>query len=160
MKQKYHIRKNVKEKKLTIQEFAVLSANTGKQKLPTIQDEDFSLLCEQTYPGEDVKKASSNSKEELIMLLRNRHFFPIEMYMDKIADTVIAMYALNEDQYEDLIFDDKEILAAAAEEAAAVEEIEDHDEDVDNGIDDLLEDTSDSPDKDAAAPGVEKKEKS
>ena len=137
-----------------------MSANTGKQKLPTIQDEDFSLLCEQTYPGEDVKKASSNSKEELIMLLRNRHFFPIEMYMDKIADTVIAMYALNEDQYEDLIFDDKEILTAAAEEAAAVEEIEENDEDDDSGIDDLLEDSSDSPEDDVATTGVKKEKKS
>jgi hypothetical protein len=143
MKQKYHIWKNVKEEKLLIQEFAVLNANTRKQKLPAIQDEDYSLLCEQTYQGEDVKKATSEGKDELIMLLRNRHFFPIEMYMDKIADAVLAMYALNDDQYEDLIFDDKEVLIAAAEEDALVEETDDSEEDelIDDDTDDLFEDT-------------------
>ena len=57
MKQKYHIWKNVKEKKLLIQEFAVLTSNFRKQRLPVIQDDDFSLLCEQTYLGDEVKKA-------------------------------------------------------------------------------------------------------
>ena len=95
---------------------------------------------------EDVKKATSEGKDELIMLLRNRHFFPIEMYMDKIADAVIAMYALNDDQYEDLIFDDKEVLAAASDENAVVEETGDHEEveSIDNGTDDLLEETPES----------------
>ena len=41
MKQKYHIRKDVKAKTLLIQEFAVLTANTGKQKYPGIQGDDY-----------------------------------------------------------------------------------------------------------------------
>ena len=71
MKQKYHIRKNAKEEKLLIQEFAALTADIRKQKFPAIQDEDFSLLCEQTYHGKEVKKATKEGKDELIMLLRS-----------------------------------------------------------------------------------------
>ena len=162
MKQKYHIWKNAKEKKLLIQEFAVLNANTRKQKLPVIQDEDYSLLCEQTYQGEDVKKATSEGKDELIMLLRNRHFFPIEMYMDKIADAVLAMYALNDDQYEDLIFDDKEVLTAGADEDALIEETDDPEDDelIDDDADDLFEETPESDADDDSDSTHDKGEKS
>ena len=125
MKQKYHIRKDVKAKTLLIQEFAVLTANTGKQKYPEIQDDDYSLLCEQSYSSKDVKSASSTGKDDLILLLRNRHFFPIESYMDKIADVVMGMYAAKGEQYEDLVFDDKAVLVGNMNEPEAVTEIKD-----------------------------------
>lgn len=144
MKQKYHIRKNAKEEKLLIQEFAELTANVRKQKFHVIQDDDFSLLCEQTYHGKEVKKATLEGKDELIMLLRNQHFFPIGIYIDKIADSVIAMYTLKGDQHEDLIFDDKEVLIANQAELEAVTEIEDpaEEESKDNNIDNFIEDDS------------------
>ena len=139
MKQKYHLKKDVKAKTLQIQEFAVLTATTGKQKYPEIQDDDYSLLCEQTYNAKDVRSASSNGREGLIMLLRNRHFFPIGTYMEQIADVVMAMYAAKGDQYEELVFDDKAVLVEAMETQAAVAEIQndaesDSSEDVDNLI--------------------------
>jgi len=55
-----------KGKELLIQEYAVLTAQSRKQKLPGLADEDFSLLCEQTYRADEVKKATSNGKDELI----------------------------------------------------------------------------------------------
>ena len=121
MKQKYHIRKDVKEKALHIQEFAVLTANTGKQKYPQIQEDDYSLLCEQTYGAKEVKSASSRGKDDLILLLRNRHFFPIGTYMDEIAKIVMGMYASKGEQHEDLVFDDKVVLVSSldAEETVA-----------------------------------------
>ena len=125
MKQKYHLRKDVKEKTLRIQEYAVLSANTGKQKYPEIQDDDYSLLCEQTYNSRDVKSASSTGRENLIMLLRNQHFFPIGTYMEQIADVVMDMYASKGEQHEELIFDDKAVLVEAMEAQAALAEIKD-----------------------------------
>ena len=125
MKQKYHIRKDVKAKTLFIQEFAVLTANTGKQKYPEIQDDDYSLLCEQSYSAKDVKSASSNGKGDLILLLRNQHFFPIKTYMDKIADVVMGMYAAKGEQYEDLVFDDKAAMLESVNEQEAVTEIRD-----------------------------------
>ena len=147
MKQKYHIRKNVKEKKLLIQEFAILTSNLRKQRIPAIQDDDFSLLCEQTYLGDEVKKASSVGKDHVIELLRNQHFFPIGQYADKIADTVIAMYASKGEQYEDLIFDDKEILMDESNQSEAIIEIEkdtsvDEEDANGEGLDDFIEDNS------------------
>ena len=141
MKQKYHIRKDVKEKTLLIQEFAVLTANTGKQKYPKIQDDDYSLLCEQTYGAKEVKSASSTGKDDLILLLRNQHFFPIGTYMDKIADAVMGMYASKGEQHEDLIFDDKAVLVSNIDEQAAVAEIkEDEGKKPTETVDTLIED--------------------
>jgi hypothetical protein len=143
MKQKYHIRKDIKAKTLLIQEFAVLTSNTGKQKYPDIQGDDYSLLCEQSYSGREVKSASSTGKDDLILLLRNQHFFPIGTYMDKIADAVMGMYASKGEQHEDLIFDDKAVLVGSMDEQGTVAEIKD-----DKGknpaetVDTLIEDKS------------------
>ena len=145
MKQKYHLRKDVKAKTLQIQEFAVLSASTGKQKYPEIQDDDYSLLCEQTYSAKDVKSASSTGRDELIMLLRNRHFFPIGTYMEQIADVVMGMYAAKGERFEEIVFDDKAVLVAAMEAQAVVAEIDDAAEeasDEDEDIDSLISDDS------------------
>ena len=125
MKQKYHIRKDVKSRTLLIQEFAVLAADTGKQKYAEIQDDDYSLLCEQSYNAKEVKSATTTGKDDLILLLRNQHFFPIETYMDKIADVVMGMYAAKGEQHEDLVFDDKAILAGSLDEQEAITEIND-----------------------------------
>jgi len=125
MKQKYHLSKDMKEKTLLIQEFAVLSANAGKQKYPEIQGDDYSLLCEQTYNAKEVKSASSTGKDDLIMLLRNQHFFPIGTYMEKIAEVVMGMYASKGEQQEELVFDDKVVLVESIEAQAKITEIKD-----------------------------------
>ena len=125
MKQKYNLRKDVKEKTLLIQEFAVLNANAGKQKYPEIQGDDYSLLCEQTYNAKEVKSASSTGKDGLIMLLRNQHFFPIGTYMEKIAEVVMGMYASKGEQQEELVFDDKAVLVESIEAQAKITEIKD-----------------------------------
>ena len=140
MKQKYHIRKDVKARTLLIQEFAVLAADSGKQKYAEIQDDDYSLLCEQSYNAKDVKSASTTGKDDLILLLRNEHFFPIETYMDKIADVVMDMYAAKGEQHEELMFDDKAILAGSLEEQEMIAEVNDEtDEDKAKGADSLID---------------------
>ena len=144
MKQKYRIWKKEKGKELLIQEYAVLTAESRKQKLPRLRNDDFSLLCEQSYQADEVKKATSRGKDELILFLRNQHFFPIGMYMDLIADTVTTMYSSKGEQHEDLIFDDKEILQgpppeAKIETSTEIEAEESGDDQAEN-IDDLLED--------------------
>ena len=146
MKQKYRIWKNVKEKELHIQEYAVLTADSKKQKFPRLQDEDFSLLCEQTYKADQVQKATAQGKDELILFLRNQHFFPIGRYMDLIADTVTSINASKDEQHQDLIFDDKGILQSELQEAATnaisdIKEVSTGDEPA-NGIDELLDDDS------------------
>lgn len=140
MKQKYHIRKDVKEKTLHIQEFAVLTANTRKQKYQQIQDDDYSLLCEQTYGAKEVKSASSTGKDDLILLLRNRHFFPIGTYMDEIAKIVMEMYASKGEKHEDLVFDDKVVLVTSLdEEETASDIIDDIKQKPGKNIDTLIE---------------------
>ena len=152
MKQKFRIWKKSKGKELLIQEYAVLAAQSGKQKLPGLADEDFSLLCEQTYQSDEVKKATAHGKDELILLLRSQHFFPIGTYINLIADTVTSMYAAKGDQHEDLIFDDKEVLLGAAleAEAEAITEMEEDaiEEDQAENIDELLEDDNQMAKKD------------
>ena len=143
MKQKYHIRKDVKAKTLLIQEFAVLNANTGKQKYPDIQGDDYSLLCEQRYSAREVKSATSTGKDDVILLLRNRHFYPIGTYMNRIADAVMGMYASKGEQHEDLIFDDKAVLVGSLDDQGTVAEFKD--EKVKNQaetVDTLIEDKS------------------
>ena len=144
MKQKFRLWKNEKDKNLQIQEYAILTADSRKQKLPGLQDEDFSLLCEQNYQAEKVAEATSKGKDELILFLRNQHFFPIGVYMNLIAEAVMAMYATNGEQHEDLIFDDKKVLLAVLEEAEKEPELEEVDEvDSDEDLDELLDDDSD-----------------
>lgn len=144
MKQKYSIRKDIKAKTLLIQEFAVLTADTGKQKYPDVQDDDYSLVCEQIYSARDVKSASSTGKDDLILLLRNQHFFPIQTYMDKIADVVMEMYASKGEQYEDLVFDDKAVLANSLNAPEIVAEINDENgENADKSLDSLIEEDID-----------------
>jgi hypothetical protein len=149
MKQKYLIRKDVKGKTLTIQEFAVLTANTGKQKYPVIQDDEYSLLCEQTYQDREVKKASSTGKDDLILLLRNQHFFPIGTYIDKIADVVMDMYTSKGEQREDIVFDDKAVLAGSLAAQEDVAEVEDDKKGASETVDTLIEDDTKKKKKDA-----------
>lgn len=148
MKQKYHLSKDMKAKTLTIQEFAILSANTGKQKYPEVQGDQYSLLCEQTYDAREVKSASSTGKDELIMLLRNQHFFPIGIYMEKIADVVMDMYASKGEQNEELVFDDKAVLVENAEAQATIAEVNDDSEQTPaENIDTLIADVSERKEK-------------
>lgn len=127
-------------KTLHIQEFAILTANTRKQKYQQIQDDDYSLLCEQTYGAKEVKSASSTGKDDLILLLRNRHFFPIGTYMDEIAKIVMEMYASKGEQHEDLVFDDKVVLVTSLdEEETAADIIDDIKQKPGKNIDTLIE---------------------
>ena len=144
MKQKFRLWKNEKDKNLQIQEYAILTADSRKQKLPGLQDEDFSLLCEQNYQAEEVVEVTSKGKDELILFLRNQHFFPIGVYMDLIADTVIVMYVIKGEQHQDLVFDDKKVLLGVLEESEKEPELEEE-EDVDSedDLDELLEDDAD-----------------
>jgi hypothetical protein len=155
MKQKYRIWKNEKGQNLQIQEYAVLSAESRKQKLPGLQDEDFSLLCEQNYVAEEVRDASAKGRDELIFFLRNQHFYPIGVYMDLIADTVIKMYASDGEQKENLVFDDKVDLLGDSAELGSVQEMDDDkDAELDDDADDLLDDDDDAADYSGSKSGA------
>ena len=128
MKQKYQIIKNTKTRQLIIQEYAVLTGTMRRKDFPGAQDDEFSLLCEETYETKSVNKAISEGKASLISLLRTKHLFPIGMYMDKIAETVIAIFAAKGEQSELLVFDDKDFIYGDPVEEEIQEEIADENE--------------------------------
>jgi hypothetical protein len=111
MKQKYKIVKDINSKELLIKEFAVLASNPRRKDLPTILEEDYALLSEQTYDNKEVKESISQGKIALIAFLRNSNFFPVGWCIDKIADSVITMFDSKEEQSEELVFDDKNFIA-------------------------------------------------
>ena len=141
MKQKYQITKNTKDQQLVIEEYAVLTGTLRRKDFPGAQDDEFSILCEQTYDTKSVKDSISQGKPALINLLRTRHLFPIATFMDKIADSVIALFAAKGDQSELLVFDDKQFIYGDPGEEEIVEDI---DEEVDvestDDLDGLLKD--------------------
>ena len=125
MKQKYEITKNTKTRQLIIEEYAVLTGNLHRKDFPGVQDDEFSLLCEETYETKSVNKAISEGKSSLVSLLRTRHLFPIGLYMDKIADTVIELFSTKGEQSELLVFDDKEFIYGDPFEEEIDDEIDD-----------------------------------
>ena len=141
MKQKYQITKNTKDRQLIIQEYAVLTGTLRRKDFPGAQDDEFSILCEQTYDAKVITAAVKDGKPALINLLRTRNLFPIGMYMDKIADTVISMVAAKGDQSELLVFDDKEFIYGDPIEEVIEEEIDDEDDvESTDDLDGLLKD--------------------
>ena len=137
MKQKYKIVKDINSKELLIKEYAVLTSNPRRKDLPTILEEDYALLSEQTYDNKEVKESISQGKIALIAFLRNSNFFPVGWCIDKIADSVITMFDSKEEQSEELVFDDKNFIAQHLVEREMPVEVE---------LEEILE-TSDDVDK-------------
>ncbi len=110
MRQKYLLRKDIEKNELTIQEFANLDKELKGREFIKIDKETFSLLCEETYDGKKMRSAIKKGKETLVSELRTENMFPIGLYVDKIAESVMELYeSKNADSYE-LLFDDKEFL--------------------------------------------------
>jgi hypothetical protein len=47
----------------------------------------------------------------LISILRTDNIFPIEPYVNKIAESVMALYASSEEETAELFFDDADLLS-------------------------------------------------
>jgi hypothetical protein len=164
MRQKYHIFKNNEKNELFIQEYAVVDGRPKRGDLPKIHEENFALLCEQIYDAQAIKSSISSGKESLILLLRNPHFFPIHQYIQKIADTVISLYASKDKESMVLIFDDVDLLFPDADELDSLNQLEEDDKSTSDGVEDLLNNdvdisTSASDAKKADSDSKEAKEK-
>lgn len=113
MRQKFCIARDLKKKALVIQEFAVIDGGVSGREGGG-PDERFSLLCEQAYSVEAVQSAIPKGRDALVSLLRNRNFFPIGVYMDKIAEAVSGLFGdAGVSRSTDLIFDDADRLGGA-----------------------------------------------
>ena len=121
MKQKFHIHKSLQKEELVIQEYAVIQSDLRKRDNAVIQEEDFALLCEQTYDIRNLKSTISEGRMALIAELRTQNFFPIGFYINKIAGKIKEMLSVNGDQSAVLIFDDREYFFVKEEKADIAE---------------------------------------
>ena len=129
MKQKYLILKNDEKNELIIKEFL------------EINKEMFSLVCEETYDNNDIESAIAKDKKHLVSVLRTNNMYPVWLYADKLAESIITMYGTEHKEPIKLLFDDAESFSKIQEKVVALEVV---DEDKVPEDDELLEDDFDS----------------
>jgi hypothetical protein len=118
MRQKYLVIQDGKKKLLKIREYAVIDKDLKKVAATMLCDDDFSLLCEETYEEKLINASISDGLPSLIMTLRTHNFFPIEPYAAKIAESVMALYdKKNKETSVELFFDDVDLFEAAEAES-------------------------------------------
>ena len=128
MKQKYVILKNDGDKEITIQEFAEL-------------DKDMmSLLCEQKYSFTAIKAAIKKSKEDLIGIIRTPNMYPSQEYVERLADSITALFGPENADSTEIFCDDLELLSNETKHQAAQTKAEEND----SGIDEILSEEFDS----------------
>jgi len=110
MKHKFLIRKDNEKNQLTIQEFAYLDKESKTREFMVFDQDSFSLLCMETYDGKKMRSAIKKGKETLVSELRTEKMFPIGIYVDKIAESVMELYGSKGMDTLELLFDDKEFL--------------------------------------------------
>ena len=94
MKQKYIVLKNPETNDLFIREF-----NEAEKDI-------LSLVYESVYARDIVEAAIKNGKEALIGVLRTEQMYPPKINIDRIADSVIELYASNAKDSIELLLDD------------------------------------------------------
>jgi len=130
MKVKYVLEKG-DSNQLIIQELSVLDKKDSAM---------FTLLCEETYEGKDIKSAISRGKQALVSELRTPNFYPQGAYADQIADLVMTMYGPEKKDSVEVVFDDTDLLTEQAKEKELIDDIEEAIEDETDELDELLED--------------------
>lgn len=96
---------------LSIKEFAVLERKSRKSEHLDPAEENYSLIHEETYEVDIIRKAINNGKASLITELRSDIFFPIQPYMKIIADSVIELFDDNSNNFTELFFDDRTLFS-------------------------------------------------
>ena len=115
MKQRYFISRDKNTSELTIEEYAAVAGNIKRYEIGALAQDDFTLLCTETYEGRTIKKAISQGKETLVSVLRTDNLYPISIYANLIADSVIELYGKDGKLSSELLFDDLDLLASLQE---------------------------------------------
>jgi hypothetical protein len=115
MKQRYFISRDKNTSELTIEEYAAVAGNVKRYEISALAQDDFTLLCTETYEGKMIKKAISEGKETLVSVLRTDNLYPISIYANVIADSVIELYGKDGKLSSELLFDDLDLLATLQE---------------------------------------------
>jgi len=111
MRQKYLISRDGGNHKLKIREYAVIDRDLKKAASSMLQTATYAYLCEETYENEIIISSISKGMNALIAILRTHNIFPIEPYVTKIAESVVALYKSSEDDSVELFFDDKDLVS-------------------------------------------------
>lgn len=115
MKQRYFISRDKKTSELTIEEYAAVVGNVKRYEISALAQDDFTLLCTETYEGKMIKQAISQGKDSLVSVLRTDNLYPISIYANLIADSVIELYGKDDNLSRELLFDDLDLLASLQE---------------------------------------------
>ena len=115
MKQRYFISRDKNTSELTIEEYAAVAGNVKRYEISALAQDDFTLLCTETYEGKMIKKAISEGKETLVSVLRTDNLYPISIYANVIADSVIELYGKDGKLSSEILFDDLDLLASLQE---------------------------------------------
>ena len=110
MKQRYLIFRDEETSELTIEEYAVIAGNLKRREVSALAEDDFTLLCIESYEGNIIKKAISQGKQALVDTLRTDNLYPISIYAGVIADSIIEIYQKNNSPSKELLFDDLDLL--------------------------------------------------
>ena len=111
MRQKFLLHKDKENDELIIKEFANLDHEFKGWKYFNIDKESFSLMCKETYDAQKLQSAIEKGKDTLVSELRTENMFPIGLYVDKIAESVMKLYESKNVECLELLFDDKEFLS-------------------------------------------------
>ena len=106
MLHKFLIKRNESKKELRIREYANLEREP-KHAWQRSDEAAFSLIGEETYGKGAVTLAIKKGKRHLISVLRTRNMYPIGIYAEEIAVSVMGLYASENKRSVELSFDDK-----------------------------------------------------
>ncbi|MDO9265376.1 MAG: hypothetical protein Q7U02_15515 [Desulfosalsimonadaceae bacterium] len=123
MKQKYAIERNKETGNLTIKEYAELDKGL------------FSLIFEESYPGDVISAAIKEGSGAVISAIRTPSLYPIAEYAEKIAEKIIPLFedaSLPAEPVE-LVFNDVKLMQKGRKEVVEAD-------DAPVEIDDLLHD--------------------
>jgi len=132
MRQKFTLLKNGSSNSLVIKEYAELEKDSQ------------SLLCEETYPLTEIKKALKLGRDNLIRLLCTNNLYPPAIYIDQIAQSVERMVEPKGQDTSDLFFDDIDLMGIPLD-GNPLDDIHDAENDAEDDLldDDNMEDTLD-----------------
>jgi hypothetical protein len=111
MLQRYDISMNGETNCLSIKEFAVIEGKFRKRDYSDPTKENFSLMHEVTYDGDDIREGINKGQDALISALRSDDFFPIGTCAKIIAEKVTGLFNGNTEPVSEVFFDDRTLLS-------------------------------------------------
>jgi hypothetical protein len=117
MRQKYVISRDGPKKMLTIMEYAIIDSKVKKPMTSIAQEARFVFYCKETYENKVILESIPDGINALVAALRTRNFYPIEPYVTKIAETVVALYNSSDYEPVELFFDDVDLVSIDEETA-------------------------------------------